>query len=636
MRATLYTSPSQQGIANANNQPPLALDMDVYKDCACYANIKQKQTLSLAVISVENPSLGYVVDGSVDTVNLSTDLTSITDTSLLRVGMRAVGTGIPANATITTILSGTSVRLSAAATATATVSVEFQDRFTIGAVNYWAGTTQTVATNTFLVDVSGTPGDNVDSTAINIVDLINKSASNTLIYAYYISGVEDLPGQILFEERSIGGSVFTANSTSGTSFSPTLPANDTDPNTIIQSDNQVKQNWAMFSKAGQPEAVPAYRFLPIGSANFPIQRVVALRDGIFFFKADGVFRINGETFESFSCTLVDNTVSLKSPESAVPFNNQVFCFTTQGICAVTDSGIRIMSVPIEDTLLEISSEQYENFASVSFGVAYESARQYMFFTVTQETDDFATQAFVYNSLTDSWTRWVMDRTCGIVNPVVNKLFMAKPDGQVMIERKSYTNADFADEQYEAEILSIDTSTLTMTLADASLAVMGMTIKQGSRRAIIASVNGDDIVVNTTQGFVVGDAELYTPINNEIEWSPIDIENPGLLKQFSEITLFFKNAAFTEIDASFSTNISIDREVVPIENTFFADGWGLFPWGQQEWGGELGGQIPLRTYVPQNKQRGSWLILNLQTSEAFTGFSLQGVSIMYNVMSSRFK
>lgn len=474
MRATLYTSPSQQGIANENIQPPFALDMDVFKTCAFYANVRQKQTLSLALISVDSPSLGYVVDATVGTVTGDPTLSTIADTSVLRVGMRVVGAGIPANATITVILGPNSVTMSANASATATVSVEFQDRFTIGGVSYWAGSSQNVATNQFLLDNSSTPGVNIDSTAVNLVQLINMSASNTTLYAYYISGVEDLPGQILFEERFIGGAAFAATSTAGTSFSPELPFSGT---TVI-SNNEEKQNRVLISKEGQVEAVPIYRYFDIGSANFPIQRVVALRDGIFFFKQDGIYRISGETFENFVVTLLDNTVVLQVPESAVPFNNQVFCFTTQGVCAVTDAGVKIMSVPIETELLELSSAQFTNFASASFGVAYESARIYMFFTVTYENDEFASQAFVYNSLTDSWTRWVMNRTCGVVNAAINKLFMAQPDtGQVLIERKNYTNTDFADEQYPVVIASVESET-QITLVSAANVVAGMTLIQG--------------------------------------------------------------------------------------------------------------------------------------------------------------
>ncbi|NJO18791.1 MAG: hypothetical protein HC838_00205, partial [Spirulinaceae cyanobacterium RM2_2_10] len=799
MRATLYTSPSQEGIANANVPPPFAVDMDVFKNCAFYANIKQKQTLSIAMISVVNPSLGYAScvgdttngDPVVDTIEKTAEVTiqdltysanvpgpdgnvvSLTyttggtagsevvtvndsdvtiqiesgvstatqiktafdssgpaialafcaisgtgsdpqvavaqtflaggfDTTLLRKGMRVIGTGIPADTVIKSVDSLDQITLSKNATATASnVSLEIQDRVTLAGVDYWAGSTQNVGTSTFAVVSDGTPGTNINDTAINLVELINKNPLNTTIYAYYISALEDLPGQILFEERSIGGVPFYATSTAGTSFSPPLPNENlitaisvanptvitsadhglttgdivtifesnstpsingdqtvtvTGANTftipvnvtvignagywilkdeVVKSDNEVRQNRVMISKVSQVESVPVYRFFDIGSANFPIQRVVALRDGIFFFKNDGIYRLSGETFESFVVTLLDNTVVLKVPESAVAFNNQVFCFTTQGVCAVSDSGVRIVSVPIENVLLELASEQFTYFASASFGVAYESARLYMFFTVTEEDDQFATQAFIYNSLTDSWTRWVMNRTCGIVNTAVNKLFMGQTDtGQILIERKSYTNEDFADEQYPVSIVSVDSDT-QVTLSDSSDVVVGMTLVQNMRNAFIEAVNGNILTITPTNGLVAGAATVYTPIKNRIAWAPVDCENPGILKQFSEVTLFFKNAAFREIDAQFASNISIGKQTVSIRNIGLG-GWGSFPWGNAPWGGVLAGQNVLRTYVPREKQRGSWLTMILETNEAFTGFSLQGVNLMFNPMSSRIR
>lgn len=699
MRATLYTSPSVEGIANANNEPPFALDMDVFKGSAFYANIRQKQSLSLALISVDSPSMGYLVDASVNT-HTNTILDSITDTADLHVGMRAVGTGIQADSVIISIDNSNQVTISKPTTATATVSVEFQDAFSIGGVSYWAGSALDVPTNTFEVDTSGTPSQNINQTAINLINLINVSPSNTLLYAYYISGVEDLPGQILFEERSIGGAAFQATSSAGTSWSPTLqnqalissitvanpsvvtsknhglttgqtitiygsnstptvngdrvvtvltantfsvPVNVTIVGTtgywvlkelVIQSNNEERQNRVAISKPGQVEAVPIYTFFDIGSANFPIQRVVALRDGIFFFKLDGIYRLSGENFQSYTVNLVDNTVILKAPESAVPFNNQVFCFTTQGICAVTDSGVQIMSVPIERDLLKLSSEQFTYFASASFGVAYESARQYLFYTVTSEADQFATQAFIYNSLTDTWTQWRMDRTCGVVNSTVNKLFMAQTDtGQILIERKNYTNSDYADEQYDVIIDSVDSAT-QITLDDATLVEIGMTLGQGAHKTIITDVTGDILTVVASEGFIVDDAIVYTPIDNYILWAPIDAENPGVLKQFSEITLLFRNAAFSEIEAGFESEISTGLYTVDIESSVSESAWGLFPWGDLPWGGENGGTNVLRTYVPRPAQRGAWLMLSLRTQEAFQGFSLQGVSIIYNTMSSR--
>lgn len=631
MRATLYTSPSQQGIANSNNQPPLALDMDVFKQCAFYANIRNKQILSIALIGVDSPSLSFIAETG-DIVNTTAIITNIGSTADIRVGMRVIGTGIDTNSRVLTIDSATQVTLDKPVTATATtVALEFQDRFSLGGVDYFAGSIQDVATNTFKIDVSGTPGQNINSSAINLIAIINTSASNTTIYAYYISALDDLPGQILFEERTIGGVAFSATSTAGGSFSPILPTSGT----TIVSDNEIRQNRVAISKPGQVEAVPGYRFFDVGSANFPITRVVALRDGIFFFKQDGIYRLSGETFESFVVTLLDNTVVLKVPESAVPFNNQVFCFTTQGVCAVTDSGVEIKSVGIENKLLELSSDQYTSFASASFGVAYESARTYMFFTVSDINDTFATQAFVYNSLTDSWTRWDMDRTCGIVNTAVNKLFMAQTDsGQVLIERKNYTNTDYADEEYPVVITSVQ-STTEITLADVTSVKIGMTLVQTGRNAYIEDIQGLVITVTQIRGLIPGAAKVYTPIMNKIQWSPIDAENAGILKQFSELTFFFKNAAFREINAGFSSNISANTSFVSLSSTS-AGGWGLFPWGNQPWGGILGGVTALRTYIPRNKQRCSWLTVSLETNEAFTGFSLQGVSLMFNPMSSRFR
>jgi hypothetical protein len=701
MRATLYTSPSLEGIRNANYEPPFAKDMDVFKGSAFYANIRQKQALTIALISAGYPSLGYYVDASTGTVSGSPTLSTIASTANLRKGMRAVGTGIPSGSVIIDIPSGTTVTINKNATATASVSVEFQDRFSIGDVDYWGGTTNDVSTNTFLVYVAGTPAQNINQTALDLIQIINTSASNTTLYGYYISSVNDLPGQIVFKERSSGGASFSATSTAGTSFSPPLtagtiftvntaanptvitstahglssgnqiyiydsnstpsinglqtvtvinansfsvPVNVTVAGTfgfyipyasIVESDNDAQQNRVAISKQGQVEAVPSYTYFNIGSANFGIDRVVALRDGIFFFKQDGIYRLSGESFESYTVLLVDNTVTLKCPESAVPFNNQVFCFTTQGVSSVSDTGVELKSIPIEDELLVVSSDQYVNFSTASFGIAYESARQYIFFTVSEVDDTYATQAFVYNSLTNTWTRWPISRTCGVVGTTVNKLFLGQPTtGQVLIERKNYTNDDFADEEYAVTIASVG-STVQVTLVSAASVAVNMTLVQGFRRALITAINGNVLTIMATSGFVAGAATVFTPINNVTLFNPIDAENPGILKQFSELSLVFKNAAFTQIDATFSTNISGATRTVPIINNT-NQGWGSFNWGEAPWGGVLGGQNVLRTYFPREQQLGSWAGLRLSTNESFTGFSLQGISILFNATSSWIK
>ena len=140
-----------------------------------------------------------------DTLNGDDEITNVADTSGIKVGMRVLGTGLQDD-TLVTSVAGNIVGIDKAViVGTIGAMFEFQDRFSIGGVDYWASSIQNPATNEFEVDVSGTPAQNIAQTATNLINLINVSPSNTLLYAYYISGVEDLPGQILFEERSIGG-----------------------------------------------------------------------------------------------------------------------------------------------------------------------------------------------------------------------------------------------------------------------------------------------------------------------------------------------------------------------------------------------------------------------------------------------
>ncbi len=65
--AYLYTSVSQQGIAQANEPPPFCKDFCSFKGFAFYANIKSKQRLNLTILSVGAPN-GVQVN---DTLTLS-------------------------------------------------------------------------------------------------------------------------------------------------------------------------------------------------------------------------------------------------------------------------------------------------------------------------------------------------------------------------------------------------------------------------------------------------------------------------------------------------------------------------------------------------------------------------------------
>jgi len=558
------------------------------------------------------------------------------DTTTLNVGMRVEGTGIPADTYIASITDADTVEITNAATATATNPLEFQDvfRFSAGGAeySYYGTTANDFANNEFLVALSGTAATNIETTALNLVGAINKDTSQTTLYAYYSSESNELPGKIYLEERSLGGNAFTLTSTNGVSFSPTL--DNTGSGNI--SDNDEKQNRAMISKPNQPEAVPLLQYLTIGSENYPITRGIALRDSIFVFKpGEGIFRITGTTTNNFTVSIFDSSAQIKGAETAAVLNNQIFCFSDQGVIVVSETGVQIISRPIETTLLEISGESYQHFETASFGVAYESDRKYMLFTVTNVEDTYATQAFVFNTVTNTWSRWIMDRTCGILNKLDDKIYMGEPTGTAVYkERKNLNRTDYADREFSITISS--SSGTTVNVNSTTNLEAGDLLKQGALEAIISSVDSATaLTVDETQSWSAAAATVYEAINPDIEWVENTADNPGVLKHFSECTVFFQNASFKTIDFGFVSSLDENYEYTTMTAPG-GSGWGQFPWGENPWSIAGGRAVPLRTYVPLEKSRSSWLKFRVKNREAYSSFSVSGISAQFDQMSERFR
>lgn len=700
--ASLYTNDSQEGIVNANLQPPFARDMTLFRGHAFYAYTKQKQNYNTTLLGTDIPNgIGYYVDATTGTTSGSPTLTTIASTADLRVGMRVHGTGIPTGTYILAIPSGTTVTMTKNATATASVSVQFNDVIRIGDNEYYAAAASNVTDHEFLCAVGGVPAEDIDETVLALVDVINKDTTNTTFYAYSVSGFNELPGKIQFEERSIGGDAFQVSSTAGSAFSPTLPSDkiitantlanptvvtslahgltsgdsiyirgsNSTPTidgtrivTVISADtfsvpvnvtvagtagtweltseiqaseNDDAPNRVQISKLQQPEAVTVYAYLDCGSANFPIKRILALKDSVFILKDDGIFRITGYDIASFQVTLFDNTVQLIANNSAVTLVNQIYCFTDQGIVAVSDNGVAVISRPIENELLRLSSDLFPDFSAATFAVGYESDRKYILFTVSQEADTYATQAFVYNVFTSSWTKWTLTKCAGIVNSRDNKLYLGDPlNDYVYKERKDYTRLDYADESYAVTIVSY--TGFVITLSSTTVVEVGMTIKQDSVESVVLSVDSStEITVSEQKVWTAGAAEVFTPIMNDLVWLPEDATNPGLIKHFQECTILFKEAGFRRIDMTFTTDLSTAEESVELFPKS-AGGWGRFPWGDIPWGSDAAQAQAIRTYVPREKAWAVWINIGLTLDQAFQSLSLEGISVQFEVISSRLR
>lgn len=502
--ANLYTNPnSGEGIVQANEPPPKAKDLSIYKNFVFYGNTETRYNKQLALLSVSGLTSGVstfvIKDGTTtNTYTFQTGVAEVTSITCVadvadslngkyftinsalnvtpyyvwfktsggatsdpapanKTGVRVdISTGATAAQVATAVQEAldalsdfTATVLSTTATVTnankgiATNAADVNTTFTITTTTQGAG--EDTSSNKVLISELATPAQQVDETARSLCHVINRDASG-LVYAYYISGPDDVPGLIFFQARTLGNSAFyfqVNSTTTGEQFSPTLPTSGT---TII-SDNDVYPNRVYYSKNLQADAVPILNYFDVGPKDRKIIRILGLRESLFVFKEEGIYRVTGES-APFVVTLFDSSTLLTAPDTAVVLNNQIFALTDQGVAQISDTGVSIMSRSIETQFLKLNTPNYPAYSTASFAIASESDRSYLLFTVTNTSDTKATQCFRYNTFTNAWTRTDQSKTCGVVNTADDKIYLGAADiNYIERERKSFDRTDYADREY---------------------------------------------------------------------------------------------------------------------------------------------------------------------------------------------
>jgi hypothetical protein len=645
--ATIYTAASQEGLAAGNEQPPQAKDIAVYKNSMFYANTTSRHRYYVTLLSVG--------------------------------GSSGIASG---------------------------------DRISIGGVVYSGAASETVANGEFAVVTGGSASQNIRDTALSLVRVINQYSSST-VSAYYVSGVDDLPGKILIEAQSLGTNAFYIGSTKTSCWSPTPGAaatfssvntstevittsashNLSDGDAVVvaktpggalpsgltagtvyyvrdktsttlklaatsggsaidigsgysatvlihktteASTNDRYKHGMYFSKTSQPESVPLTNFFLVGSADDEIQRIVPLRDSLLIFKKrDGIYRLSGQDSSSFQVDLLDSTTRLLAPDTVAVLNNQVFCLTDQGVVSVTEAGVQVRSRAIETSLTSLLGINASVLKTKSFGVAYETERKYILYVPSAAVDTSPTQAYVFNTFTDTWTNWDLAKTCGLVNPANDKLYLGSgTSAYVNEERKELNYRDYAD--YGSTVTVSAVSSATVTLSDVSGVEEGDVIFESSSKfGVVTSVDAvnSTATVSSAIAFTVsGSVDILKAIPTTITWVPLTASNPGMLKHYREVSALFKSDFLGSAELLFASDVSRTQEAEDLEGTDLGL-FGLFQWGDVPWGG---GAVrrPFRVYVPRNKQRCSQLTISFEHSTAFAKYKLNGMSIIANAGSER--
>ena len=501
------------------------------------------------------------------------------------------------------------------------------DTVTIGGVAYTAKASETIASAQFAVTTSGSASQNIRDTAESLIRVINRHTSST-VYAYYLSGPDDLPGKILLEERGIGGNSFAVISSRATCWNPSLPSSGTSES----STNDRFKNGLFWSKPNQPEAVPLVNFVEVGDKNDPILRVIPLRDALYIFKEKaGIYRLTG-FYPNFTVELLDSSARLIGHETPAILNNQIYCLTDQGVTVVSDT-TKIISRPIEQTILELYGEDLDLVKEISFGVAYETDRKYYLFLPGASTDTAPVQAFVYNSFTNSWVRHVLNKTCGVVQN--NKLYLGDASSAyVNEERKTYTYTDYVDYGFSTTITGVSGKVVTVNSGADNIAVGDILFQSASISAEVTAVNTttSEVTVDIEPGFTAAAADVLKAIDCKIKWVPVTSGNPGKTQQYHTVTALFKSDFRGSADLVFSSDLSRFDETVEISGAAGGE-WGRFPWGERPWGGARL-KRPVRQWVPRDKQRCSQLTVSFEHAVGYSQWELQGLTVFGSEGSDR--
>lgn len=568
--AALYTNATQEGILQQNSIPPFCNDICAFKNCLFFLCTSNAQSLPFTLLAVGGSS-----------------------------------------------------------------GVQSSDTITLGSNTFTAITgTPTAGSNNYQLYTAGSPAQNVNQTAINLVATINQSTANTSIYAYYVSTTQSLPGQILIVNRSYAATAFSITvSGHGSAWSANNAALPTSGTSVL-STNTSNLNGLMYSKQGEPEAVPPLNIFYPGSASAQGYRILALRDSLFILKADGVFRLSGTSPADFVIDTLDNTVFLTAPDSAVALNNCVYALTTQGVAQITDSGVSIISRPVEDELNQIvGTVGPTNMAKYAFGIAYESDRKYFLYTPQNSNDTAADIGYCYNYFTKTWVNVNRTQYCGYVLSADNRLYLSNvSSNSVSQERKDYAYTDYTDESTTVTVVSSAGPTVflsTVTSVSAGDILTQSTAITGQVLSVNASSNS--VLLNNTSAWAAGAATLLKSFACTIEWVPTAGQNPGMLKQYSEGLLIFRSSPFTAASISYLSDVSNVFSTVPFSG-FDSLGWGLFTWGST-WGSITSPGVS-RHYIPRDKQRCTILTPEFSIQSGWSNFQLEGLSLQYRTLSSR--
>jgi hypothetical protein len=418
---------------------------------------------------------------------------------------------------------------------------------------------------------------------------------------------------------------------------------------MVSYNNNIFPNCIAPSKSGRSEEVAevyASGGLPIGEANYAIINQIQLRDTFFIFKEDGLWTANGDTPNDLRIQQFDPTCKIIARGSLAVLNNSIFCLTRIGVVRVTENGVQIVSNQIRDAIAQIITSLNNGTINYDQGVqafAYESENKYYLYIPIAVNSTYGSKWFVYNTLTDTWTTIDKGRYTGIVNPNDNKLYLDAPDSfgtgykNFFVERKTGDYTDYIDEDLAVTINSVSGTTVTLaSVANLNLMPGDVLWQSATIWTYITAISGNDLTTLGEPGFTAGSRTVKKHFTQSVEYYPIHLGAPGILKNFRDCTVNLQGSLFYKCDYTFKTDLSNSYSGTTLESdSWMIGGFGLSPWGAGPFGGDnvTFSQSP-RILFPRDKARATYIAPKMTVDWGYSKMNFAGLSVNYEIVSER--
>lgn len=553
--AALYTNEQEQTSLLGNYPCEAVLSsgglgrLAFFSECIFACNYQPRSSIFLSLLGVQTAN-GLNAFTASATTNGTTTLSGIpaAEWGRLAVGMRVEGGDVAVGSRIASLGAVGTVTLTLPAVGSSTASRNFGDVVTIGGVEYYAWTSENITNREFLVAPllpTSDPGVDIRTTSESFIRVFNRSTSNTIAYASYLSGPDEFPGRMIIRCRSDRASSYSIASTHGWAWAPNLSTAQT-----IQSVGD--RGTLLISKPNEPFAWPLVSSINI-AGNTVIYEMAALRGALILFTNRGIYRVTG-SFQAWSIDQLDAdavvTVSSSGVSRGVAIvDNIAYAVTTRGVIAVTESSVRVVSGAV-NAIVANRSADYNARVSAHRGEGY------LFVPIE------GVGTYVLHPRLAAWTMLAPILTCGDYDLTQRRMVFwdATTEKTRRQTNSEYNSVYMYDSSANVTISSVSGNTVTLAApAPAGLAIGDVLFIGVDAVGSVTAISGSDVTLLPTGNapIVAGAAFFVLGFDVVIRYAPITA-GPGSRKNWVNGSLQYDTAEPNALSPSTYNNALLPK------------------------------------------------------------------------------